>query len=134
MPFDLMDKLLAGTLVLFGVMAVLHDYAGWRFYVRGEGYGPFAGDAWKPETPKQRVLLGVFFTVSFAWAQAAALMLALLFAGNPLGPWLGVIGLLFTLPQLLLALRFVAWDYVATSIYAAHILALLAWTAKAFAR
>ena len=35
----------AATLVLFGVMAILHDYAGWRFYVRGEGYGPFAGDA-----------------------------------------------------------------------------------------
>jgi uncharacterized membrane protein len=134
MTLDLLDKLLAGTLVLFGVMAVLHDYAGWRFYVRGEGYGPFAGDAWKPETPKQRVLLGVFFTVSFAWAQSAALMLALLFAGNPLGPWLGVIGLAFTLPQLLLALRFVAWDYVAIGIYAAHILALSAWTAKAFAR
>ncbi len=132
MQLTLPDKLLAATLVLFGVMAVLHDYAGWRFYVRGEGYGPFAGDAWRPETVKQRVLLGVFFTASFAWGQSAALMLALLFAGNPLGPWLGVIALAFTVPQFLLALRFVAWDWVATSIYAAHILALLAWTAYAF--
>jgi hypothetical protein len=134
MPLDLMDKLLAGTLVLFGVMAVLHDLAGWRFYVRGEGYGPFAGDPWKPETVKQRVLLGVFFTTSLAWGQSVALMLALLFAGNPLGPWLGAIGLAFTVPQLLLALRFVRWDFVAVGTYVLHILALLAWTARAFAR
>ncbi len=132
MQLDLLDKLLAGTLVLFGVMAVLHDVAGWRFYVRGLGYGPFAGDTWRPETPKQRVLLGVFFTTSLAWGQSVALMLALLFAGNPLGPWLGVIALAFTVPQLLLALRFVAWDFVAVGTYALHILALLAWTARAF--
>ena len=132
MPLTLLDKLLAGTLVLFGVMAVLHDVAGWRFYVKGLGYGPFAGDNWRPETVKQRVLLGVFFTASFAWAQSAALMLALLLAGNPLGPWLGVIGLVFTLPQLALGLRFVAWDFVAIGIYVLHVLALLLWTANAF--
>ena len=132
MPLSLLDKLLAATLVLFGVMAVLHDVAGWRFYVRGLGYGPFADDHWKPETVKQRVLLGVFFVTSFAWMQSAALMLALLLYGNPLGPWLGVIGLVFTLPQFLLALRFVAWDFVAISVFVLHILALLAWTADAF--
>jgi hypothetical protein len=133
MHLELVDKLLAVTLVLFGVMALLHDYAGWRFYVRGEGYGPFAGDTWRPETTKQRVLLGVFFTTSLAWGQSVALMLALLFAGNPLGPWLGVIALVFTVPQLLLALRFVRWDFVAIGIYAVHILVLAAWTAHGFA-
>jgi hypothetical protein len=132
MTLTLLDKLLAGTLVLIGVMAVLHDVAGWRFYVQGKGYGPFANDTWKPETVKQRVLLGVFFVTSLAWMQSAALMLALLLLGNPLGPWLGVIGLVFTLPQLLLALRFVAWDFVAIGVFVLHVLALLAWTANAF--
>jgi hypothetical protein len=132
MTLTLLDKLLAATLVLFGVMAVLHDLAGWRFYVQGKGYGPFANDSWRPETVKQRVLLGVFFVTSFAWMQSAALMLALLLAGNPLGPWLGVIGLVFTLPQFALALRFVAWDYVAIGVFVLHVLALLAWTANAF--
>lgn len=128
----LLDKLLAATLVLFGVMALLHDMAGWRFYVQGKGYGPFADDTWKPETVKQRVLLGVFFVTSFAWLQSAALMLAMLLLGNPLGPWLGVIGLVFTVPQFLLALRFVAWDFVAIGVFVLHILALAAWTANAF--
>ena len=132
MPLSLLDKLLAASLVLFGVMAVLHDMAGWRFYVQGKGYGPFANDTWKPETIKQRVLLGVFFVTSFAWMQSAALMLALLVYGNPLGPWLGVIALVFTLPQFLLALRFVKWDFVAIGVFVLHILALLVWTANAF--
>jgi hypothetical protein len=132
MVLTLLDKLLAASLVLFGVMAVLHDIAGWRFYVQGQGYGPFANDDWRPETVKQRVLLGVFFVTSFAWMQSAALMLAMLLYGNPLGPWLGVLGLLFTLPQFLLALRFVAWDFVAIGVFVLHILALLAWTANAF--
>jgi hypothetical protein len=132
MTLTLLDKLLAATLVLFGVMALLHDLAGWRFYVQGKGYGPFANDSWRPETVKQRVLLGVFFVTSFAWVQSAALMLALLMVGNPLGPWLGVIALVFTLPQLALALRFVAWDYVAIGVFVLHVLALLAWTANGF--
>ena len=132
MHLNLMDKLLAVSLLLFGVMALLHDYAGWRFYVKGEGYGPFASDRWRPETVKQRVLLGVFFTTSLAWGESVALLLALLVAGNPLGPWLGVIALFFTVPQFLLALRFVRWDYVALATFVLHILALAAWTVSGF--
>ena len=41
-------------------------------------------------------------------------------------------GLVFTLPQLALALRFVVWDFVAIGIYVLHVLALLVWTANAF--
>jgi hypothetical protein len=132
MHWSFADRLLVFSLGLFGLMAAMHDYAGWRFYVRGEGYGPFADDTWKPETIKQRVLLGVFFTASFAWAQSVCLMLALLLLGNPLGGWLGVIALVFTLPQFLLALRFVAWDWVAKGILGLHILAVTYWTFEAF--
>lgn len=130
---DGLDVMLVASLVLFALLAALHDPAGWRAYVQGRGLGPFADDTWKPETVKQRTLLGVFFTISFAWWQSVALMLALLLFGNPLGGWLGVIGLVFTTPQLLLALRFVRWDWPALAIYAFHLLALLAWTARAFA-
>lgn len=127
------DRALLVTLGLFGVMAVLHDFAGWRAYVQDRRFGPFGDDAWKPETVKQRCLLGVFFTASFAWWQSVALMAALLLVGNPLGGWLGVIGIVFTLPQFLLLLHFVAWDWVAKWIYVAHLLALTAWTLNAFA-
>lgn len=128
------DRALLVTLGLFALMALLHDLAGWRFYVQGRGYGPFAADCWKPETLKQRCLLGVFFVASFAWWHSVALTVALLLVGNPLGGWLGVIGIAFTLPQLLLALHFVRWDSFALAVYAAHLLALSAWTLHAFAR
>ena len=126
------DWFLAGTLVLFGIMAVLHDLAGWRVYIQGKGMGPLPDDGWKPRGLKDRCLLGVFFTASLAWGQYVVLMLALLLVGNPLGGWLGVIALVFVLPQFLLALRFVAWDWVAKWIYVLHLTALAAWTARAF--
>jgi hypothetical protein len=131
---SLPDRVLMGSLAMFAVMGLMHDTAGWLFYVKGRGYGPFADDHWKPETIKQRCMLGVFFTASFAWWQSVALMMALLYAGNPLGGWLGVIALAFTLPQFLLALHFIGWDWVAKAIYAIHLLVLTVWTVDAFAR
>jgi hypothetical protein len=132
MPSDIFDRALLAALALFALLAVAHDWAGYAMYVKGEGMGPFPDDHWKPETPKQRALLGVFFTIPFAWWQSCALMAALLLLGNPLGPWLGVIGFGFTLPQFVLLLRFIPWDRPAVAVVGLYLLALLAWTAHAF--
>lgn len=126
------DWALSTTLVLFGLMAIMHDLAGWRAYVQGKGMGPLPDDGWKARGLKDQCLLGVFFTASFAWAHYVVLMLALLAFGNPLGGWLGIIAITFLLPQFLLLLHFVAWDWVAKWIYVAHLLALSAWTLHAF--
>jgi hypothetical protein len=129
--FSPYDWFLAGTLVLFGSMAVMHDLAGWRVYVQGKAMGPLRA-GWTSRGIEDRCLLGVFFTASLAWGQYVVLMLALLLTGNSLGGWVGVIALAFVLPQLLLALRFVAWDWVAKWIYILHLTALVAWTLDAF--
>lgn len=126
------DWALAVSLSFFGLMAVAHDLAGWRVYVKGRSMGPLEA-GWTSRGLADRCLLGVFFTASLAWGQYVALMLALLWVGNPLGGWLGVVALAFVTPQFALALRFVSWDWAAKGIYALHLAALLAWTGHAFA-
>jgi hypothetical protein len=132
MPRDPYDLALLVSIGLFALMAIGHEWAGYVMYVKGCGMGPFPNDRWKPETPKQRVLEGVFFTIPFAWWQSCALMIGLLLFGNPLGPWLGVIGIVFTLPQFVLLQRFIAWDVPARVAIGFYLLVLIAWTVHAF--
>jgi hypothetical protein len=126
-----LDLVLAASLAANAIFAVLHLVAGRVLFVAGRPTRFFDDDTWTPQTKKQRVLLGGYFALSFAWLQVAALMLALLAVGNPLGPWLGVIGLVSFGGQMA-----VTWanDRVAFLGLAAHFVVLVAWTAGAFLR
>jgi hypothetical protein len=110
---------------------VLHLAAGFVLYVRAGPRRHFGGDGWRPESPKQRVLLGGYLALSFAWLQVTALMLAFVLLGNPLGAWLGVIGIVSFAGQ--------SWcmrgnDPVAEKGLEVHLVVLLVWTAAVLVR
>ena len=128
---DAFDWALLVSLAVNAVLAVLHVGAGIVLYVRNQPSKLYPGDDWKPTTPKQRVLLGSYFALGFAWLQVAVLMGALLVTGNPLGPWLGVVGLASFGGQLV-SMR--GNDPVAGKGLAVHFVVLLIWTAAAVLR
>jgi hypothetical protein len=128
---DVFDWALLVSLAVNAVLAVLHIAAGVDLYVRDVPAKMFAGDLWKPATPKQRILLGSYFALSFAWLQVAVLMSAMLLVGNPLGPWLGAIGLVSFGGQVA-SMR--GNDPVAAKGLVVHLVVLLIWTAAAVLR
>jgi len=125
------DGLLAASLVVNAVLALLHLAAGYVLYTRDVPVAAFGGDSWRPESPKQRVLFGGYLALSFAWLQVSALMLVLLYTGNPIRAWLGVIGLVSFAGQCLVMRRN---DPVALSGLLVHLLVLLLWTLVTAAR
>ena len=74
------DWLLVASLLLNGLFAFVHVAIGW----------PHRADA---TTDWTKIFRGSYFAIAFAWLEVVALMLAVLAVGNPLGVWLGVIGL-----------------------------------------
>jgi hypothetical protein len=128
---SVLDWALVASLLINGVLSVLHLVAGILLYVRDRPVAYFGGDTWRPQTPKQRVLLGGFLALSFVWLHVAALSLAILWLGNPLGPWLGVIGLASWAGQMAV-MR--GNDPVALRGLMLHFLVLVVWTAGSFAK
>jgi hypothetical protein len=124
-----LDRILLASLGLDAIFALLHIGAGYVLYLRPGTGTAFGGDPWKPSTPKQRVLLGSYFALAFAWLQIAALMAAFLLLGNPLGPWLGVIGMGSFAGQ---SLSMRGNDPVARAGLNLHLLVLLLWTLGAW--
>jgi hypothetical protein len=120
-----LDRILLASLGLNAIFALLHIGAGYVLYLRAGTGTAFGGDPWQPTTPKQRVLLGAYFALSFAWLQIAALMAAFLLLGNPLGPWLGVIGMGSFAGQ---SLSMRGNDPVARAGLNLHLAVLLLWT------
>jgi hypothetical protein len=121
-----LDLVLAASLVLNSVFAVLHLVAGRVLFVRGTPVKFFDDDPWTPHTKKQRVLLGGYLALSWAWLQVAALMLGMLAWGNPLGVGLGIVGLVSFAGQMW-AMR--GNDAVALAGLSLHFAVLVLWTA-----
>lgn len=71
---DAFDGALLVSLAINAVLAVLHIWVGIVLYVRDAPAKLYPGDLWKPTTPKQHILLGSYFALSFAWLQVAVLM------------------------------------------------------------
>jgi hypothetical protein len=131
-----LDVFLLVTLALVAVMALGHELFGFLMYVLGRPYLAFGSNTWRPMTRRQRVLLGVYFVTGLTWLQVAALMTWVVWTRPDHAGWAGVICLVFTAPQPLLARIFIGAGLharVLIGIYALHLAALTLWTARAFA-
>lgn len=125
---NLYDIVLIVSSVLMILLSLAHEFAGNSAYREGGDLGVFKRNAdWIPTTGKERTLLGVFFMISFSWWQDQVIIIILLLIGNPLSFYLGILILVFSIPQLLLLRIYVRWNLVAQGIFGLHIIATLFW-------
>ncbi len=129
------DEILLFALAAFVAVSALHCIYGYRIYVLGVRMPDLWGDDdWTPTTPRQRLLLGVFFVAAVAWLQTVAVTGWAILSHAPGRAWVGVAGAASNLAQAGLLLRFVGITPLGRILLAAYLLqigAFVYWTVEA---
>lgn len=127
---DLFDVLLLVSVAAYAVIALLHDVFGYRTFVLKLPNAVFGPPEVSKDSPRQRLLIGVFFVTSLAWWQALALTVLMVVYRPDFAPWGALAGIVFNVPQAVMVARNIGRNTVGAilvSNYILHVLALSLW-------
>jgi hypothetical protein len=128
------DKLLLFALATFAVVCILHTVCGYWIYSLGQPMRSLWGDdAWRPTSPRQLLLLGVFHVVVAAWLQTLTVTAWAIFTRPPGRAWVGVAGVVSNVVQTVILLCFVGLTPLGLTLGAAYVLQIVAfscWTVE----